>query len=82
MIRLRGTNTLNSFYERPILNSPYRAPEWHHPLDDHGQPLDGQPRPGRRPSRFIVSVPAARKKASDGQEAFELETYTDHALIN
>jgi hypothetical protein len=55
---------LSSFYERPILNSPYRAPELHHPLDDNGQPLAGEPRRGRRPSRFIVPVPASRKKAS------------------
>jgi len=38
---------LTSFYDRPILNSPYRAPELHHPLDDNGQPLEGEPRPGR-----------------------------------
>jgi type III restriction enzyme len=73
---------LTSFYERPILNSPYRAPEWHHPLDEHGQPLDGPPRPGRRPSRFIVPVPASRKKPSSGQALFDLETYTENALIN
>jgi hypothetical protein len=54
-----GPKTLNSFYERPILNSPYRAPESHHPLDQNGQPLEGEPRQGRRPSRFIVPVPAS-----------------------
>ena len=72
----------SSFYERPILNSPYRAPEWHHPLDDTGQPLEGEPLPGRRPSRFIVPVPASRKKPSAGQSALDLETYTPNALIN
>ncbi len=74
--------TESSFYERPILNSPYRAPELHHPLDENGQPLEGEPRPGRRPSRFIVPVPASRKKASAGQASLELETYTENALIN
>ena len=74
--------TLNSFYERPILNSPYRAPELHHPLDQNGQPLEGEPRQGRRPSRFIVPVPASRKKASAGQASLDLETYTENALIN
>ncbi|HTV32895.1 MAG TPA: DEAD/DEAH box helicase family protein [Methylocella sp.] len=73
---------MSSFYERPILNSPYRAPELHHPLDQNGQPLEGEPRPGRRPSRFIVPVPASRKKASAGQASLELETYTENALIN
>jgi hypothetical protein len=48
-----GAVKVNSFYERPILNSPYRAPEFHHPLDPNGQPLEGEPRQGRRPSRFI-----------------------------
>jgi type III restriction enzyme len=73
---------LNSFYERPILNSPYRAPELHHPLDKNGQPLEGEPKRGRRPSRFIVPVPASRKKASADQASLDLETYTENALIN
>ncbi|TWB23457.1 type III restriction enzyme [Nitrospirillum amazonense] len=73
---------MSSFYERPILNSPYRAPEWHHPLSKSGQPLEGEPKRGRRPSRFIVPVPASRKKASSGQASLELESYTENALIN
>jgi type III restriction enzyme len=73
---------LSSFYERPILNSPYRAPEFHHPLDDNGQPLEGAPRPGRRPFRLIVPVPASRKKAANDQASLDLETYTENALIN
>jgi type III restriction enzyme len=73
---------LSSFYERPILNSPYRAPELHHPLDKNGQPLEGEPRRGRRPSRFIVPVPASRKKAANDQASLDLETYTENALIN
>ena len=76
-----GTD-LNSFYERPILNSPYQAPELHHPLDKNGQPLAGEPRRGRRPSRFIVPVPASRKKSSSGQGSLDLETYSENALIN
>jgi len=73
---------LNSFYERPILNSPYRAPEWHHPLDETGQPLEGEPRPGRRASRFIVPVPASRKRAAANQASLDLETYSPNPLIN
>ena len=73
---------LTSFYERPILNSPYRAPDLHHPLDDNGQPLEGEPLKGRRPSRFIVPVPASRKKAAAAQASLDLETYTENALIN
>ena len=71
-----------SFYERPILNSPYRAPLAHHPLDDNGQPLEGEPVKGRRPSKFIVPVPASRKKSAAAQASLDLETYTENALIN
>jgi type III restriction enzyme len=73
---------LSSFYERPILNSPYEPPALHHPLDDNGQPLEGEPIKGRRPSRFIVPVPASRKKAAAAQASLDLETYTENALIN
>lgn len=72
----------NSFYERPILNSPYEAPSLHHPLDESGQPLEGEPLEGRRPSKIIVPVPASRKKAAAAQASLDLETYTDHQLIN
>jgi len=72
----------NSFYERPILNSPYRVPSLFHPLDDGGQPLDGEPIKGRRPSKFIVPVPVSRKKATAAQASLDLETYTENALIN
>ena len=83
MKRSRGISRLsNSFYERPILNSPYHAPTLHHPLDDNGQPLEGEPIQGRRPSKFIVPVPASRKKAAAAQASLDLETYTDNALIN
>lgn len=73
---------MSSFYEQPILNSPYRVPERHHPLDDNGHPIDGLPLPGRRPSRFIVPVPASRKRTSAGQSSLDLETYSPNPLIN
>ena len=72
----------NSFYERPILNSPYAPPSLHHPLDDTGQPIEGEPIKGRRPSKFIVPVPASRKKAAAAQASLDLETYTENAKIN
>jgi type III restriction enzyme len=73
---------VESFYERPILNSPYAKPRFHHPLDEHGQPLDLAPVEGRRPSRFIVSVPAARRRGAAAQGALPLETYSDSAIVN
>ena len=72
----------NSFYERPILNSPYAPPSLYHQLDDNGQPLEGEPIKGRRPSKFIVPVPASRKKAAAAQASLDLETYTENAKIN
>lgn len=72
----------NSFYERPILNSPYAPPSLYHPLDDTGQPIEGEPIKGRRPSKFIVPVPASRKKSAVAQPSLDLETYTENAKIN
>jgi type III restriction enzyme len=71
-----------SFYERPILNSPYHAPELHHPLDDTGQPLESEALKGRRPSKFVVPVPASRKRDAAAQASLDLETYTENAKIN
>jgi type III restriction enzyme len=51
-----------SFFERPILNSPYEVPQLHHALDEDGQPLDVPPIQGRRPSKLITPVPRPRKK--------------------
>jgi type III restriction enzyme len=73
---------VNSFYERPILNSPYEPPSLHHRLDDTGQPIEGEPIKGRRPSKFIVPVPASRKRAAAAQASLDLETYTENAKIN
>ena len=60
-----------SFFERPILNSPYERPRLHHKLDDDGQPLDVPPVEGRRRSELITPVPKPRKrKASARQGSF------------
>ncbi|WP_410482795.1 BPTD_3080 family restriction endonuclease [Sphingomonas sp. A2-49] len=65
-----------------MLNSPYAPPSLYHPLDDTGQPIEGEPIKGRRPSKFIVPVPASRKKAAAAQASLDLETYTENAKIN
>jgi type III restriction enzyme len=64
------------------LNSPYAPPSLYHPLDDTGQPIEGEPIKGRRPSKFIVPVPASRKRAAAAQASLDLETYTENAKIN
>ncbi|MCB1154175.1 DEAD/DEAH box helicase family protein, partial [bacterium] len=56
------TTTGSSFFENPILNSPYEEPDRFHPLDDEGQPLNEPPRQGRRRSEFIAPVPKPRKR--------------------
>ena len=51
-----------SFYEKPILNSPYDVPKRHHALDEDGQPTDNPPIAGRRRSELITPVPKPRKR--------------------
>jgi len=43
----------HSFFEEPILNSPYAEPSRHHALDGEGQPTDQPPAAGRRPSVLL-----------------------------
>ena len=52
------------------------------PLDDHGQPLGLPPVETRRPSKFIVPVPQARRRAARAQGALPLEIYSDSAIIS
>ena len=72
----------STFYERPILNSPYAKPQFYHPLDEHGQPLGLPPVEGRRPSKFIIPVPRARRQGAATQGTLDLETYSDNAITN
>jgi type III restriction enzyme len=72
----------STFYERPILNSPYAKPCFYHSLDEHGQPLGLAPVEGRRPSKFIVPIPKAKRRGAAAQETLPLETYSDNAIIN
>jgi type III restriction enzyme len=64
-----------SFFEQPILNSPYLAPTRHHALDKDGQPVDAPPIEGRRRSELITPVPKPRKqqkRAGADQKSFVL----------
>jgi type III restriction enzyme len=60
-----------SFFEQPILNSPYEAPRLHHQLDENGQPHDLPPAEGRRRSEIITPVPMPRMRQR-GQGALAL----------
>jgi type III restriction enzyme len=74
-----------TFFEQPILNSPYEVPSRHHDLDEEGQPTDAPPVPGRRRSELITPVPKPRKrkKVAKGRQqeiVFEDAEGLTHAL--
>ena len=55
----------DNFFEKPILNSPYEEPRYHHGLDEKGQPTGQQPIDGRRSSAHISPVPPPKKRRSN-----------------
>jgi type III restriction enzyme len=58
----------SSFFEHPILNSPYAHPGRHWELDADGQPT-GRLIESRRDARFITPIPRPKKhKRAKGQE--------------
>ena len=60
----------NSFYEHPILNSPYKPPVKHWELDDQGQPTQRKIE-SRRSAEFITPIPKPRKRrAAKSQQQF------------
>jgi type III restriction enzyme len=54
----------DSFFERPILNSPYAYPDRHWELDDEGQPTNII-LPKRRDSKLLTPVPKRQKRRRD-----------------
>ena len=72
---------VGTFYEQPILNSPYEEPTRHHALDERGRPTEQEPRAGRRRSELATPmVPASKKqraKAKEGQGSLELRPGDD-----
>ena len=59
----------SSFYDQPVLNSPYEPPSRYHALDADGQPLDLPPVPGRCRSELITPVPKPRKRQRKSSQA-------------
>ncbi len=75
------TQQPSPFFEQPILNSPYKEPTRHHPLDAEGQPLDDPPRDGRRKSELITPVPKPRKrKGKTSKDQRSLDLHGDDGL--
>jgi type III restriction enzyme len=63
-----GDERVFTFFERPILNSPYAYPARHWELDADGQPT-GTIVESRRAAEFITPIPPPRKRRRrDGQE--------------
>lgn len=64
--------TDNPFFDRPILNSPYAAPQRHWELDEHGQPTQ-RVLEQRRRADFITPIPRPKKhKKGAAQGTLEL----------
>ena len=63
------------FFEKPILNSPYKIPTRHWELDQSGQPTQ-KIAPTRRRAEFITPIPKPRKqkgRSTQGSLALEEE---------
>ena len=58
----------DSFFERPILNSPYEYPNRHWDLDDTGQPTREIVETRRR-AEFITPIPKPRKRKGSAEQA-------------
>ena len=58
----------NSFYEHPILNSPYKPPARHWELDDQGQPTQ-RTIESRRGAEFITPYPKAEEAQGNEESA-------------
>nr|MCA8834347.1 DEAD/DEAH box helicase family protein [Pseudomonadota bacterium] len=58
-----------NFKDQPIINSPYKVPDYHYKLDTYGEPLDGPPVSSRRESKYSAPVPKARKKKSQDDQS-------------
>ena len=67
----------NTFYEKPILNSPYASPSSTDPLDEHGQPLGLRQSKAAGHRNSSVPVPKAKRRRRVHQETLDLETYDD-----
>ena len=65
-----------SFFEQPILNSPYGYPLHHWELDESGQPTQ-QIIPRRRPVKFITPIPRPKKRRGR-DEASQIELNPHH----
>ena len=82
----------NPFFERPVLNSPYKYPKQHWELDETGQPTQRVIQ-SRRPAEFITPIPKPKKQKGSKTQAqiifdegkglsTEKQQYEHTAIIN
>ena len=82
----------NPFFERPVLNSPYKYPKQHWELDETGQPTQRVIQ-SRRPAEFITPIPKPKKQKGSKTQAeiifdegkglsTEKQQYQHTAIIN
>jgi type III restriction enzyme len=57
----------DSFFEKPILNSPYEYPARHWELDESGQPTN-HILPHRRVAKYLTPIPRAKKQKKGQKE--------------
>lgn len=67
MSSLSNLETVNRFFEQPILNSPYDYPERHWELDGQGQPTQ-RLKESRRRAEFITPIPKPRKRKGSARQ--------------
>ncbi len=56
-----------TFFEKPILNSPYEYPKQHWELDESGQPTNHIV-PNRRKAEFITPIPKPKKQKKEQKD--------------
>jgi len=70
------------FVDSPIINSPFQKPQLHYELDGDGQPTGKKLAGASEESRYVVPVPAARRRGPQ-QGALALEDkVTTNVLVN
>ena len=69
----------NSFFVKPILNSPYEYPSRHWELDDSGQPTQSIIE-DRREAQFLTPIPKPKKRKKPTATQMEIAIPDEHGI--
>ena len=69
----------NTFFDQPILNSPYTEPKCHWKLDETGQPTQ-EINEFRRPASFVTPIPSPQKSKGKGKQFKLIDDATAQAI--